>query len=95
MTSDIRLAFEHTSARAEAAGQPSSPPDRISLRDYITEVEIGAFQSERGTTQRLAFNVVVELAPTDRTIDDVDPVDSPRRRGTVDDDPRRQGEEQR
>ena len=28
----------------------------------MVEVEIGAFQPERGTTQRVCFNVVVEVA---------------------------------
>jgi dihydroneopterin aldolase len=41
--------------------------DRISLRDYI-EVEIGAFQQERGHLQRIKFNVVVEVE-NDRPID--------------------------
>jgi len=75
MTSDIRLAFEHPSARAEAAGQPSRPPDRISLRDHVVEADIGAFQQERGGNQRLAFNVVVEVAPpAERIDDDVDKI---------------------
>ena len=47
--------------------------DRISLRDHTVEVEIGAFQAERGTTQRICFNVVVEVRPlTDPVADDVD-----------------------
>ncbi|PTX56372.1 dihydroneopterin aldolase [Litoreibacter ponti] len=59
MSSDIRLAFAHPSERAEAtAGELR---DRISLRDHIREVEIGAFQQERGTLQRVCFNVVVEV----------------------------------
>ncbi|MCB1358166.1 MAG: dihydroneopterin aldolase [Maritimibacter sp.] len=70
MTSDIRLAFEHPSARAEAAGQPNRPPDRISLRDHVVDADIGAFQQERGRQQRLAFNVVVEVAPPGRPLDD-------------------------
>ncbi|MCW1951049.1 MAG: dihydroneopterin aldolase, partial [Octadecabacter sp.] len=44
--------------------------DRISLRDYITEVEIGAFQQERGHLQRIKFNVVVEVEPLSGPIDD-------------------------
>ena len=36
-------------------------PDRIFLRDHVLSVEIGAFQSERGTKQRLRFNVTVDL----------------------------------
>ena len=49
MSADIRLAFEHPEARA-AATASADPHDRISLRDHIVEVEIGAFQAERGTT---------------------------------------------
>ena len=59
MTDDIRLAFAHPSERAEAS--TTTPCDRISLRDYIVSVEIGAFQQERGTLQRVRFNVVVEV----------------------------------
>ena len=68
MTDDIRLAFAHPSERAEASSQ--TPCDRISLRDYVVEVEIGAFQQERGTLQRVRFNVVVEVLPTSGPIDD-------------------------
>lgn len=43
---------------AESAG----PVDRISVRDYVREAEIGAFAAERGVTQRIRFNVVLEVA---------------------------------
>ena len=69
MSNEIRLAFEHPSARADATA-PDGPLDRISLRDHIVEVEIGAFQAERGTTQRICFNVVVEVRPLDAPVDD-------------------------
>ncbi|RKF17193.1 diguanylate cyclase [Roseovarius spongiae] len=69
MTKEIRLAFEHPDARADATA-PDGPLDRISLRDHIVEVEIGAFQSERGTTQRIRFNVVVEVRPLSDPVDD-------------------------
>ena len=62
MSSDVRLAFEHPSERAAATAKPG-PLDRISLRDHLVEVEIGAFQAERGNTQRISFNVVVEVTP--------------------------------
>lgn len=68
MTDDIRLAFAHPSERAEASSK--TPCDRISLRDYIVEVEIGAFQQERGKLQRVRFNVVVEVLPIASAIDD-------------------------
>ncbi|MEJ6401503.1 dihydroneopterin aldolase [Yoonia sp. 2307UL14-13] len=68
MTDDIRLAFAHPSERAEASS--TTPCDRISLRDYVVEVEIGAFQQERGKLQRVRFNVVVEVLPLSGPIDD-------------------------
>lgn len=69
MSNEIRLAFAHPSARADATA-PDGPLDRISVRDHIVEVEIGAFQSERGITQRICFNVVVEVRPLTKAIDD-------------------------
>lgn len=71
MTSEIKWAFGHPLERAEATAGPDML-DRISLRDHIVTVEIGAFQAERGTTQRICFNVVVEVAPQGQLDDDVD-----------------------
>ncbi|MEO8244112.1 MAG: dihydroneopterin aldolase [bacterium] len=72
MTSDIRLAFAHPEERA-AASASADPRDRISLRDHVVETEIGAFQKERGHTQRVMFNVVVEVRPARQPLnDDVD-----------------------
>lgn len=72
MSDETRLAFAHPSERAKATA-PTGPLDRISLSDHEREVEIGAFQSERGTTQRVRFNVVVEVrAVADPDADDVD-----------------------
>lgn len=51
------------------------PPDRISVRDHVREVEIGAFKSERGVTQRIRFNVVLEVGRHAAAVsDDVDQV---------------------
>ena len=69
MSNDIRLAFAHPSERAEATA-PASPRDRISLRDHIVEVDIGAFQAERGAMQRIQFNVVVEIQSQVGPLDD-------------------------
>lgn len=72
MPNEIRLAFGHPSERATATA-PKGPLDRISVRDHIVEVEIGAFQVERGTTQRICFNVVIEVRPVAEPLaDDVD-----------------------
>jgi len=74
MVSDLQQAFGHPEIRATATG-PGPFPDRISLRDHIVTVEIGAFQQERGTTQRIRFNLVVEVAPHDGAhSDDVDKI---------------------
>lgn len=69
MPSEIHLAFAHPSERAEATAK-RGPLDRISLRDHLVEVEIGAFQAERGTTQRICFNIVVEVQPIEGPLDD-------------------------
>lgn len=70
MIDETRLAFGHPSERAEAMAPAGVPLDRISLRDHVREVEIGAFQTERGLLQRVRFNVVVETAPQTGDIDD-------------------------
>lgn len=69
MSTDIHLAFAPPEERAEATAS-ADPRDRIALRDYLVEAEIGAFQTERGHTQRLMFNVVVEVRPPSGPIDD-------------------------
>ncbi len=69
MSHEIRLAFAHPVERARAT-ETDGPLDRISLRDHVVEVEIGAFQAERGTTQRICFNVVVEVRPLTGPVDD-------------------------
>ena len=72
MSTDIRLAFAHPEERAQATAS-ADPRDRISLRDHVVIAEIGAFQAERGATQRLRFNVVVEVQPHPEPLrDDVD-----------------------
>lgn len=72
MTQDLQLAFASLSDRAER-GSDDRPLDRISVRDHVVEVEIGAFQAERGATQRVRFNVVVEVAAQSVAVeDDVD-----------------------
>lgn len=75
MSNDVHLAFAHPSERSAASDPQAKPRDRISLRDHVVEVDIGAFQSERGALQRIRFNVVVEVAPIDDPFaDDVDTI---------------------
>lgn len=69
MSEELKWAFGHPSERA-AGTAGAGPLDRISLRDHVVEVEIGAFQKERGTTQRVRFNIVVEVQPLTGPVDD-------------------------
>lgn len=69
MTSDIHLAFAHPNERSHATAR-DLPLDRISVRNHVVDVEIGAFQAERGVSQRISFNIVVEVLPLTGDIDD-------------------------
>lgn len=69
MSCEITQAFGHPDVRSRATSDTGAL-DRISLRDHIVEVEIGAFQAERGLMQRICFNVVVEVRPLVGDIDD-------------------------
>ncbi len=48
-------------AVSDAGGLGGPAHDRIFLADYVTLVEIGAFASEQGVTQRLRFNVSLDV----------------------------------
>lgn len=69
MSQITNSAFAHPEVRA-AAMPMEGVQDRLSLRDHIVEVEIGAFQAERDMTQRVAFDVVVEVAAPEADLDD-------------------------
>lgn len=48
--------------KSKGAGTLGGPAhDRIFLADYVTDVEIGAFSEEYGVTQRLRFNVSLDV----------------------------------
>jgi 7,8-dihydroneopterin aldolase/epimerase/oxygenase len=65
MTSNPAFGPLETRAAAMARGY-----DRISVRDYVVEVEIGAFAQERGLLQKVRFNIVVEVTPVPQPLDD-------------------------
>ncbi|NOX73851.1 MAG: dihydroneopterin aldolase [Alphaproteobacteria bacterium] len=74
MSDETYLAFAPPGARSDATSLGESL-DRISVRDYLREVEIGAFQAERGVKQRIRFNVVLEVSHhAAAQTDDVDQV---------------------
>lgn len=69
MTQKTSSAFDHPEVRA-ASMPMMGVHDRLSLRDHVVEVEIGAFQAERDMTQRVSFDVVVEVAAPEADLDD-------------------------
>lgn len=72
MSDEITQAFSHPAERAKAIAD-DIPRDRISMTDHVREVEIGAFQAERGVTQKIQFDVVVEVETrAESATDDVD-----------------------
>lgn len=72
MSDEISEAFGHPMQRAKATAS-DAPRDRISMTDHTREVEIGAFQAERGVTQHIRFDVVVEVETrAESAADDVD-----------------------
>ena len=45
----------------DLGGKKKANVDHILVRDYVREIEIGAFQSEYGVKQRVSFNVILEV----------------------------------
>jgi dihydroneopterin aldolase len=56
--------------RLEAAQADEAVADRIFLLDYVRAVEIGAYAEEVGVTQRLRFDIVLEVTRNTAHIDD-------------------------
>lgn len=72
MTDDLATAFSHPSERAKATAA-GAPRDRISMTDHLRDIEIGAFQAERGVRQTVRFDIVVEVdTRAEQAADDVD-----------------------
>ncbi|MEL6479118.1 MAG: dihydroneopterin aldolase [Pseudomonadota bacterium] len=57
-------------AQDTGTAQAHEPPDKIMLADYVTEVEIGAYREEFGITQRLRFNITLEVTRNTAHLDD-------------------------
>lgn len=69
---DLTTAFGDLTDRSRAT-EARDVADRLILKDYVVAAEIGAFQLERGITQRLRFSILAELnAPATGHEDDVD-----------------------
>ncbi len=58
-------------SRAESgAGADLLPPDRVFLDGYVREIEIGAYAEERGVSQRVRFDIRLEVATGNAPRDD-------------------------
>jgi dihydroneopterin aldolase len=56
--------------RISSTGGKSEPLDRIFVRDYVLDVEIGVHHNEKGVTQRVRFSVDVDITPAANALDD-------------------------
>ena len=48
----------------------AQPPDRVFLSNYVRAFEVGAYAEERGRTQRVRFDIVLEVTRNTAHIDD-------------------------
>jgi dihydroneopterin aldolase len=44
--------------------------DRIFVHDYVLDVEIGVFTNEKGVTQRVRFDVDIDVIPSAEALED-------------------------
>lgn len=56
--------------RSDPHAEQDPPADRIFLSDFVREIEIGAYAEEVGVTQRVKFNLVLEVTRNTAHIDD-------------------------
>jgi dihydroneopterin aldolase len=54
----------------DAQADMAVPADRIFLSNYVREIEIGAYAEEHGVTQRVRFDVALEVTRNTAHIDD-------------------------
>ena len=71
-TKGNEMAEQGPRTRMEPAAQEDRdlPADRIFLSNYVRDVEVGAFVEEHGVTQRVRFDVTLEVARNTAHIDD-------------------------
>ena len=54
----------------DLAGKKKANVDYILVRDYVREIDIGAFQPEYGVNQRVSFNVTLEVKTDNHSMHD-------------------------
>lgn len=70
-TGDMLMIEKSSFAMLDAEARPSElPADRIFLSNYVRNFEIGAYAEEHGVTQRVRFDVVLEVTRNTAHIDD-------------------------
>lgn len=58
-------------SRADSgAADDALPPDRVFLDGYVREIEIGAYAEERGVSQRVRFDILLEVTRNTAHLDD-------------------------
>ena len=50
--------------------ETARPHDRVFLSNYLREIEIGVLESEYGVTQRLRFDIALEVEPAGEPVGD-------------------------
>ncbi|MEM9060939.1 MAG: dihydroneopterin aldolase [Pseudomonadota bacterium] len=58
------------SQRLDVPLEQQNPADRIFLSNYVRDFEIGAYSEEHGVTQRVRFDVALEVTRNTAHIDD-------------------------
>ena len=62
--------YRTTQAQAPSQAVDDLPSDRIFLSNYVRAFELGAYAEERGVTQRVRFDIALEVARNTAHIDD-------------------------
>jgi dihydroneopterin aldolase len=58
------------SKKTKSGAKKNAPLDRVFVHDFVLDVEIGVYTNEKGVTQRVRFNVDVDLLPAKASLDD-------------------------
>src|SRR5690606_34473698 len=58
------------SKKTKSHAKKSQILDRVFVHDYVLDVEIGVYTNEKGVTQRVRFNVDVDLLPAKASLND-------------------------
>ncbi|MEM1298647.1 MAG: dihydroneopterin aldolase [Pseudomonadota bacterium] len=70
-TGEMLMIEKSSLAMLDAEARPSElPADRIFLSNYVRDFEIGAYAEEHGVTQRVRFDIALEVTRNTAHVDD-------------------------